>query len=417
LKYKSFIYIALGFIIGQGAMFLAQTYLIMEGKLELLSQVGIGLGFLSLLQWLSDMGGTFLTSRYLNESKYKLASFFAASVLLFVICIIIYFIILSIYKTNEFTSGVLKYGVVILLLGSLNLTGLVDYLQRNKAVSPFSGLHWLFCSIALVVFGNNIAPHVLGEILGISYVVGVLVNLVIQFLFTKAELVPIIHELKKLKFKSVVNVFFEGVAYNISFVASQSYGRFIPLIIEKYVGAPASGVFIYTRNITNMCGQFVMFARRVEFRSLIKLEISSFTFFKLFNKQKFSFMISGLFFVGVIFIKVMSLYVDNLIENQHEIITSLIWLSTIFLGFNLSSMFSQYLLSLGKMYLNSFVQSVSIALTFIFIFSFISEHGLYSVYFSELLMHFLRICIFVFMIFIFRRNKNSIEVRGCNGRV
>src|SRR5437879_3618098 len=53
-----------GFGLGQGAMFLAQTWLVAQNLTAALGEIGVGLAVLSLAQWTGDLGGALLLSRH-----------------------------------------------------------------------------------------------------------------------------------------------------------------------------------------------------------------------------------------------------------------------------------------------------------------------------------------------------------------
>lgn len=69
MRYRSFYNLVFGFLIGQGAMFIAQTLLISKSEVALVGQITIGLGLLTLAQWLADAGGVFLIPRLLGSEE------------------------------------------------------------------------------------------------------------------------------------------------------------------------------------------------------------------------------------------------------------------------------------------------------------------------------------------------------------
>lgn len=50
-------------------MFIAQTLLISKSEVALVGQITIGLGLLTLAQWLADAGGVFLIPRLLGSEE------------------------------------------------------------------------------------------------------------------------------------------------------------------------------------------------------------------------------------------------------------------------------------------------------------------------------------------------------------
>ncbi len=45
----------------------------------------------------------------------------------------------------------------------------------------------------------------------------------------------------------------------------------MPIAVDRLIGSNAAGVFVYAKSVANLVSQFVMFSRRSEFGSLLKL--------------------------------------------------------------------------------------------------------------------------------------------------
>jgi O-antigen/teichoic acid export membrane protein len=393
LKIKQFTHIAMGFLVGQGGMFIAQTLLISKGDFSTVGVIGISLGILSLLQWLADMGGCFLTTKYMNERQDKVISFFISRVIFVVPVAVIYYSIIFAWQFDGPVFDTLMFGGPVLLIGALNFSGFVDYKSLNNVVSIYSGLSWLIPAIFVVITMYSPMTFDIGWILGVGYLLGLFISVVIQWVYVRSYIIQMFFDYK-LSSHDVKSTLMDGVMYNVSFVFSQSYGRAIPIVIEKFVGADATGIFVYTRNITNMFSQFSMFARRVEFDSLNKISLKDFSILKVISNQKLSLLISVFFMFSVVCV---GLLVSSF-GYDSELLRSLYWMTLIFVLFGISSFFSQYLIVIGKIHINSFVQVLLIASTFCSIYFFIDDYGIYSVYYSEVIMHLIRVGILLLII-------------------
>ena len=69
LKLYQLLYISSGLLLGQGSMFVAQSLIIANGDYEVVASIGIGLGLLSLVQWLGDGGGVFFSFKAKSKQR------------------------------------------------------------------------------------------------------------------------------------------------------------------------------------------------------------------------------------------------------------------------------------------------------------------------------------------------------------
>ncbi|HDV2393179.1 hypothetical protein, partial [Escherichia coli] len=124
-------------------MFIAQTLLISKSEVALVGQITIGLGLLTLAQWLADAGGVFLIPRLLgseeNEQK-KLACFINAR-FIFVTIIVISVLVYLIAKNSwHLYYGLVSFIIPVLLISSFSVLGYLDFYNETKASGTLSGV-------------------------------------------------------------------------------------------------------------------------------------------------------------------------------------------------------------------------------------------------------------------------------------
>lgn len=395
-KIKNLIYIGLGFFLGQGAMFLSQTYVIYSGGLELVGSVGIGLGLVSFFQWIADMGGVFLIPKYASKSRVSLCGFLVGRVLFAVPLACLVLFCLEFLDLGSVVNGILECVVCVIFVGALNMTGLVDSVKKNKYVGPLSGLSWFFAAMALILFIED-GGNELGVIVGWSYFSGLLLSIILQFVVVRSELAAYFRQLVYVAFRDVVNGISEGFYYSLSFISNQAYGRLVPVMISKYLGLEVTGMFVYARHVVNMFGQIMMFSRRVEFESLLNFEFQEYTFHSLLRTQMISFFIGVLCFIFALVIYGLSFYV-SLLSDFNQVSKIMIWLSGILMLFNFSSLYSQFFVAKGKMIENVSIQGFTVALALVALYFSIQDYGLYAVYVTDIFLHVARVLMFVGML-------------------
>lgn len=396
---RHFLQIISGFLIGQGSMFAMQTWYVAKGNFSFVSDVGIGLGFLSLIQWVADFGGVYLIPGFYKHQDHRnhIISFFYARIFFCISFGLILHVILTKIDFQGVTKDILSTFYIVIAIWSVNLTGIIDYKKLNRLAGPASGMSWLFASFGCLAYKNfeNIAP---GILIGSFYCLGLLITVIIQFgqirfNFSTLDLV------RSQSYRDIFLKFKISFIYSFSFFSSQLYGRILPKIIEKFIDSNTSGMFLYAKSVTNMIAQFVAFSRRVEFRGLVASLNEKQNIKTILKKQKLSFSIC-LFFL-VLFI-IVYLFVDYLpLGNFKDIINMTLFLVGLAFIWNISSSIGQYLIAVGKVNVFAFVQTFSAMLSLLFIFKAIEIYGIYSVYISEFIMYIFQLIIYSRCVYLF----------------
>lgn len=401
---KQFFFIASGFLIGQGSMFLVQTYFALDLNFEVISNLGIGLGLLSLMQWASDGGGVFLLSRLrIGSNTYKLFSNFIFARFIFSIFFyFLCFIILSNIDLGEFISDITQFLPVIAIVWVFNITGFVDKLNKNHINGMFSGLNWLFSSISVLIFYDQ--PNV-GLYVGASYCFGALVTLVIQYVF----IYKIFKFSKGNVFSSKIFFIFlkQIFGYNLAYISSQSYARLVPIIVSSYIGVGLAGIYIYSKNLANTASQFVFFSRRVEFARIKDMTTNGGVNLRnIISAQKISIITTLLLVLSSsTFYFFMLFFQNDDLQNLSEFIffqfvVMALWLTP--------STFGQIFIAKGLFNYYGLILFLTSAFSIFLIYVTIPIWCIYAVFISEIVMLLIQSVVYYFFLVKFNVKKNNL---------
>lgn len=397
---RQLVFIVSGFLIGQGSMFIVQSYLVAIGEFEQVAVIGIALGLLSLVQWASDGGGVFLLSRLEGKEGFgwRLPNFFIAR---FIFSICFYVLLKSglyFFQLNIAVQQALCFMPVIILFWSFNLTGLIDKLDKNKLAGPFSGLNWFLCSLVVLLFSKD---NYFGFYLGGAFSIGLLVTVVLQFFLLRNDL--------KVKIKVSISRVKESLGsilgYNLAYLSAQSYARFIPILIDSSLNSSVSGMYVYAKNVSNTVGQLVQFIRRIEFPRVLKLvKQSSFDVVDIFKVQKFSFfavlsavLLSFLVYAVAVFFEM---------DKYLSVIELCVWLLILLCIWLVSSSYGQIFVAQGKLFTYGLVVSITSIISAGFVKFLIGIGGVYAVVGIEAVM--LIVQIFIYSLFLKLKSKEGV---------
>lgn len=383
-----------GFLIGQGGMFLAQTYIISLQEFEIVAVLGIGLGLLSLLQWISDGGGVFLLSRQFSEPDFFeiFSSFIIARI---IIGLSLYFLLsytVYLLELDQQITSILNTGWIVVVIWSLNITGILDYTKKNELAGPVSGLCWLFSAIASVLLYES---DFFGLYVGLFYITGLFVTVMVQwYVAGKSEL---LNDIEMPKIEIIITQIKLIISYNSAYISAQGYARIIPILIDKVFDTKLSGIYIYAKNISNMISQLIFFSRRVEFHELVTYVISEqFSFVGVLLRQKYSLFLS----VFSAFISYLMLILIHYFDynDYFDIVVCIAYMVSLVFGWVLVSAFGQVLLAAKRIREYSIILILSIVFGLIFLSLFLTNYGLLAVYGAELLMYFIQGISYIYLI-------------------
>jgi len=391
---KQLLLIISGFVLGQGSMFAAQTYLVFLHEMEVISIIGIGVGLLSLLQWASDGGGVFLLSKQYAEPDFleKFSSFLIARIIIGGSFCFLFVLGAITIELNAQIISMLGVGWVVVVLWSLNITGILDRVKKNQIAGPMSGLSWLFSAIAVACFYKNMN---LGVIVALAYSFGLLVTVVIQWwVAVKAGLIL---NFERPSFKKVIEQLKLIALYNAAFIAAQGYARLIPILVDRLVSAEISGIFIYAKNVANMVSQVILFSRRVEFSGLVDFTQSKkFSLIGVLLRQKYSLVLSIMAaFFSLLFVVFIHYFDFNVYYNVAIASSCMVCLVV---GWVIVSSYGQVLLAVERTKEYALVVVIGVAVGLLVLGFFLEDYGLLAVYGAEILMYLIQGGLYLFIV-------------------
>ncbi|WP_415906478.1 hypothetical protein ACMXYX_03355 [Neptuniibacter sp. QD72_48] len=397
VKFKELVFIMLGFCLGQGSMFFAQTYLIYQGDIGLVGQAGITIGLFSLIYWFSDFGGVYLLSKYLSDNSNRFNYYLCVRLVSnFFLCLLMVVVGGSVEYLESY-SFLFYLGGIVFLSGSCNFAGVFDYKKKNKFAGLLQAIPWVLASVFLVFSGNPI------EYMCLGYVLGVVLISFVQVLLCRKYIVGLLDS-KGLSsgtyFKKVIG---EMYSYNLSFLVTQLFGRVVPIFVQASMGQAVAGTYIYAKNIINMMSQFVAFARRADFSSMYELDKAKFCVVELIFNQRLSFIVG---FLGFSLLLLLSLILILIDFGYRDIIITLVYLDFVFLFYLVSSVFSQYMIVADMSFARGVVQTVFLLLGMIVIYFFVEDYGLEVIYFVEAALYVMSGL--VFWLLLIRERKEGI---------
>lgn len=389
LNIKHLTQIISGFVIGQGAFFLSQTYMVYNNELNLVGQLGIGLGLLSLAQWFSDCGGVFLTSTKLNAAdKYQeLQHFFVARFIVVITLCTACYLAGLVLLFEGLVREIFSWFIVVSVISSFNITGYLDHERITRITGPLSGLCWLLPSI-LIFFHKSLSPWI-GELVGAAYALGLLISTLTQHQQAKLfnKLSPFHANPEKIK-ENIIEI----IKYNSMFVTSQLYARLIPVLVSSSVNMSIAGMYLYAKSIANIINQGVSFSRRTEFSSLTQLQNKKISITELMKKQKLSLMIATApAALSVLATTIINTFYDN---KNSELLTTISALLTINLAWIIASSLAQFILAQSRIGILLITQISTISISLLFMLLLIKDFGISAVLFAETIMYIIQIYLY-----------------------
>lgn len=264
-----------GYGLGQGAMFLAQTWLVGHGDLVRMAEFGLNFYLATLAILLVDFGSTaFLAREAAHQSPDASSapklwehywSIVPARVAVALSCIFA----AAIYSrmTNAFSAAYLIFMAPGLLVWAFNFTGILDGLRMSGASGVTGALPFLASAIALVAASttNQVAA---GATLGASLSFGYALCVTLQAAtLAKAGYMPQFVRPSALHIRN--SAVHSGSAM-LTLLPGQLYFRMQLLLSGVFMGAAGTALFLYAKQIVAACAQLIGFLRRVEFPDLVR---------------------------------------------------------------------------------------------------------------------------------------------------
>lgn len=307
-KYVNIILMLIGFGAGQGAIFLAQTALILEKRTELLTNFGTCFSFAMLGILLVDSGSVSIFARGVvqftkNKNSAKPISdlFWEYTVyrlfisVLIAVCSVSYVFTLA---PNGFALGFFIFATPALFIWAFNSAGVFDGLNLSGISGAINAIPYLCAALGLY-FGRDLPAWNSGSCAGAMLSIGYFFAVIIQFGILKFKNIKLGF---KFPIKNAILTSKDGISMIGIMVPGQLYYRFQLVVSIYWLGPDATAVFIYVKQIVNALSQVLSFVRRAEFSVLVEsLEENPKSIFRsIFKVQKAGTAISIIFSLSLL---------------------------------------------------------------------------------------------------------------------
>jgi O-antigen/teichoic acid export membrane protein len=261
---------------GQGSIFLAQTWLVAQGKLDLLALFGTHFAFAVFGVIVVEAGSITILARHAaslehgEESAATLwrtfweVSAFRAALAVLVIAAGAGF---ALAADEPFTHAYALYAMPAFALWAVNGAGLLDGLKLS-GISGASGSFAYVASAFALLFAQELDPARAGALLGAAFSAGYLLTVLVQFAALHA--VGWRARFERPSMAGVRIAGRDGIALLGSNLPGQVYFRIQLLLSSAWLGPAPTALFVYVKQIVAAGTQLVGFIRRVEFPTLVQ---------------------------------------------------------------------------------------------------------------------------------------------------
>lgn len=263
------------FGIGQGSLFLAQTWLVGQGGLGLLAHFGALFSFAILALMLVDCGAvTTLAWRISLASGDERdgvirESYWHASLVRLWVAAGVFLVALSyaVLSEDAFDRAYLLSAGPALFIWAFNAAGVLDGLALG-GLSGLTGVPiYAVPSVALLLAADQ-TPGTAGAVLGAALSIGVMLAVVSQ--------VALLHRFghapapARFTWNGAVGFAREGMGVLFAVVPGQLSFRFQIVVCSLFLGEVTTAVFLYGRQIAAALSQVLEFIRRAHFPLLVR---------------------------------------------------------------------------------------------------------------------------------------------------
>ncbi len=262
------------FAVGQGSIFLAQTWLIHRGALDLMAAFATHFSFAILALMIADFGATVVVARRISLADDReimdvaRRCYWQASVVRLGVASVLSLAALA-YAClggDAFSRAYIPAAVPALLISAFTAAGVFDGLGLS-GISGLTGmLAYIASAIALVAAGAQSADAgvVLGSALSLGYAVAVVAQLVVLWrLGCPMRVVPVT--------VADCSVFArEGLSVLLAILPGQLSFRFQIVVCAAVLGQAGVGLFVYGRQIAAAVSQVLEFVRRAHFPDMVR---------------------------------------------------------------------------------------------------------------------------------------------------
>ena len=266
-----------GFGLGQGSIFLVQTWLVAKGETEMLALFGTHFSFAILGIVAVEAGSLTILSvqiaRQIHSGgpasevwrAYWETTAFRATVA--VVLIAVGIATLASWPLPDFSESYLIWSLPALLLWAFNAAGFLDGLQKS-GVSGLTGSIAYVASAVALFFLLYFTPVEAGALTGAAFSIGYALTILAQIVaLVAAGWHPVWATPSR---AGIRTAFVEESSMLAGLLPGQLYFRAQLAIAALALGHNATAVLVYAKQIVGAASQIAGFARRVEFPRLVQ---------------------------------------------------------------------------------------------------------------------------------------------------
>jgi O-antigen/teichoic acid export membrane protein len=284
--------LVLSFAIGQGSIFLAQTWLIDRGALDLLAKFATHFSFAILALMIVDAGSPVVVTRRIALAEGPDAVMVArrcywqacAVRLAFAIVVGLIGLAYALVSGDAFSCAYVPAALPALAIWSFNATGLLDGLKLS-GVSGLTGMvAYVASALALAITGVRSpgdAGLILGCALSVGYAVAVAAQLAVLY---RRGCFP---QVLAVSVRECRVFACEGGAVLLSTVPGQMSFRFQIVVCAVVLGEGSTALFLYGRQVAAAASQVLELVRRAHFPAMVRdMSLSGASFHTAFRAQR-----------------------------------------------------------------------------------------------------------------------------------
>jgi hypothetical protein len=266
-----------GFGLGQGSIFLVQTWLVATGETEMLALFGTHFSFAILGIVAVEAGSLTILSAQIarqihagGEQAGVWRSYWETTIFRLTVAIVLIALglcALAFWPLPDFSRNYLIWSLPAMLLWAFNAAGFLDGLQKS-GVSGLTGSISYVASAVALFFARDLPTAEAGAWTGAAFSIGYALTIAAQFVALAASGWRLAWAAPS--GVGIRQAFVEEGSMLAGLLPGQLYFRAQLAIAALFLGHNATAVLVYAKQIVGAASQIAGFARRVEFPRLVQ---------------------------------------------------------------------------------------------------------------------------------------------------
>lgn len=267
-KYINLFLLVFSFGIGQGSLFIANTYLYQSSEFQLIADFGASYSLLTFVFFITDWGGLVFLAKetVVGQARQRSVdcSYLGLSLFRLAIAALFYigFTAYALLETEGFFANYCKLAGLGFFAYAFNANGMLD--GRSKA--GLSGLTLALPILAVstsLVFCRGLDDATAGGVLGGIHAAGMVCTIILQLLVLRPNWRA---ALKVLSLKEIGKIARAAFPYMLTPLPGQALLRVQIILATLYLSPPLVALFIYTRQIIGIGYHGLGFYLRVDLK-------------------------------------------------------------------------------------------------------------------------------------------------------